>query len=98
MAIPAGRRPCGGRGLRPIAGRARQLTNRRRRDTFITAMRSDAPRRQARQQTRAPLPPLIRRGWLSRPVRVAVVLAGSGLSVLFVLLLRLEGNPTSWKG
>lgn len=61
-------------------------------------MRSDAPRTQARQQTRAPLPPLIRRGWLSRRVRLAVLLAGSGLSVLFVLLLRLEGDPTSWKG
>lgn len=61
-------------------------------------MRPDAPPPQAREQTRAPLPPLIRRGWLSPRVRLVVVLAGSGLSVLFVLLLRLEGNPTSWKG
>jgi Stage II sporulation protein E (SpoIIE) len=61
-------------------------------------MRPDAPRTQARKQARAPLPPLIRRGWVSARVRLAVVVAGSALSVLFVLLLRLEGNPTSWKG
>jgi serine phosphatase RsbU (regulator of sigma subunit) len=61
-------------------------------------MRSDAPRPESRKQARAPLPPLIRRGWLSPRVRIAVVVVGSALSVLFVLLLRLEGNPTSWKG
>lgn len=67
-------------------------------DKVVTAMRPDAQGTHAREQRRAPLPPLIRRGWLSPGLRVTVVLGGAALTVLFVLLLRLEDDPASWKG
>jgi Stage II sporulation protein E (SpoIIE) len=61
-------------------------------------MRPDAQETHARHQRRAPLPPLIRRGWLSPRLRLTIVLGCAAVSVLFVLLLRLEEDPTSWKG
>ncbi|HEY0389101.1 MAG TPA: PP2C family protein-serine/threonine phosphatase [Gaiellales bacterium] len=62
-------------------------------------MPPDALRPQTtRHESRAPLPRLLRRGWLGPQWRIAVALAGVVAAASFALLLRWEGDPTSWKG